>query len=118
MNTIGVTKAELYIDGTLASTITSSPYIFNSPATLGAGAHVVKVTAYDHYGDTGSAQINAIIGSPCKSASDCPSNKDVCIAGRCMLGPGQPGGLGATCTNGGDCDSGAVHERRHEHRTA
>ncbi len=106
MNTIGVTKAELYIDGTLASTITTTPYIFNAPATLGPGTHAVKVTAYDHYGDTGSAQINAIIGTPCKSASDCMNSSDVCIAGRCLLGPGQPRGLGATCMNGPDCDSG------------
>jgi len=90
----------------LTTTATSAPFIFNSPMTLGAGAHVVKVTAYDHYGDTGSAQVNAIIGSPCQSASDCMNSNDVCIAGRCLLGPGQPGGLGATCMNGPDCDSG------------
>jgi hypothetical protein len=41
-----ITKVEFYVDGTLASTATASPYTYTA-ANLGMGSHVFKARAYD-----------------------------------------------------------------------
>ncbi len=99
----GVLKADLTVDGMPSGEITSSPYVFNAPATLAPGAHTVAVTGYDIHSNKTTATITAIIGSPCTKASDCPVNTDYCIGGRCVPGSSVPGGLGATCTDSTQC---------------
>jgi uncharacterized protein (TIGR03382 family) len=102
----GITKAELYVDNTLTMTITSAPYAFNAPATLGDGTHRVEVRGYDLQITSGSGMISVIIGKPCGKPSDCPMSTDTCVGGRCVPGPGVQGGLGQPCMKGTDCASG------------
>jgi hypothetical protein len=99
----GVMKADLTVDGMPSGSITSSPYVFNAPATLAPGAHNVVVTGYDIHSNKTTAMITAIIGNPCTKASDCPGNSDYCIGGRCVPGSGVPGGLGSMCATSTDC---------------
>jgi hypothetical protein len=99
-------KAELRVDGTLVLALTSQPYAFNAPSTLGNGSHTVEVTGYDNQGVTGKKQISVYIGAPCQKPADCPVNTDTCIGGRCVPGPGVQGGLGMKCTDGTQCASG------------
>lgn len=55
---VGVTKVELYIDGVLKSTDTTSPYSFSvNSATLSSGAHNFQTKAYDAAGNVGSSTL-------------------------------------------------------------
>ena len=105
-NRIGISKAELRVDDQLVLTIMQPPYSFNAPDTLAPGTHHVEITGYDHYGATGKAAIDIIIGSPCTKPGDCPDLTQTCVGGRCVAGPGTQGGLGSPCTMGTDCSSG------------
>ncbi len=101
-----VGKAELYVDNTLVKTLTTKPFAFNAPDTLGDGTHMVKVTGYDIFNTPASATVQVVIGKPCDKPSDCPTNTDTCIGGRCVPGPGVQGGLGMSCTDPTQCSSG------------
>jgi uncharacterized protein (TIGR03382 family) len=102
---VGVTMAELRVDGTLTQTLMSSPYNFNAPTTLHDGAHHVEVTGYGVSGMSTMAAVDVVIGKPCSKPSDCPDATDTCVAGRCVPGPGAPGGLGQPCQTNTDCAS-------------
>ena len=103
---IGVTGAELDIDGMKIASASAPPYVWNTPTSLAAGNHKITVIGSNHYMKTGMATVTAYIGAPCMKDSDCPDSTEVCIDQKCVLGPGQPGGLGATCTDNTMCDSG------------
>lgn len=67
---VGVTKVEFYVDNTLKSTDTASPYAYSwdTSATTNAG-HALKVVAYDAKNNSKQAQINvsvnnAVVPSP------------------------------------------------------
>lgn len=56
---IGVTKVEFYLDGTLRSTDTSSPFVWNFDTnTTSTGAHVIEARAYDAANNIGTTSIN------------------------------------------------------------
>lgn len=63
---VGVTKVELYIDGTLTRTMTTPPYSFTlTTTTLALGAHTLNGKAYDAAGNVGtSTNIGIIIINP------------------------------------------------------
>ena len=103
---VGVMMAEARVDGMLVGTLPKGPFAWNAPVALAPGSHTVEVTGYDIFGSVAKRTITAIIGDPCDSASDCPKDTDVCVGGRCVAGPSATGGLGTTCTTGGDCASG------------
>jgi thermitase len=53
---VAVTKAELYVDGVLASTMTASPYLFSWDTTKVAnGSHTLQTKAYDAAGNVGTS---------------------------------------------------------------
>ncbi|MEZ4359042.1 MAG: M4 family metallopeptidase [Kofleriaceae bacterium] len=56
-----VHKVELWIDGTLAQTLTAAPYSFTTDTNLAAGAHTVELRAYDAFNVT-SSTANVTIG--------------------------------------------------------
>jgi hypothetical protein len=102
-----IKKVELRVDNVLVDPVlTTQPYAFSAPSTLGDGTHHVEVTAYDSHGTPGKQAIDVTIGPPCGSASDCPLDTDACIGGRCVPGPGVAGGLGMPCTTGAQCAEG------------
>jgi hypothetical protein len=101
----GVDRVELYIDNQLRDTGNVPPYIFNAPNDLSEGGHVVRVTGYDSFGTAGSDEIDVVIGEPCGGDDDCAGD-EACVDGRCVLGPGSPGGLGEPCESGANCASG------------
>ena len=57
----GVARVEFYLDGTLQSTDTSSPYAWSWNTTTSAnGAHAVSSTAFDAAGTSGSSSPGAV----------------------------------------------------------
>jgi secreted trypsin-like serine protease len=112
---VGVTKAELLVDGAVISTKTAAPYDFQ--VNLAAGTHTIQVTGHDAAGNKGSSSVSVSLdagatpspapspdpspapapaageyGAPCQTASDCTS-------GLCAEDPGFEGKY---CTQG--CD--------------
>ncbi|MBL0220697.1 MAG: hypothetical protein IPQ07_43370 [Myxococcales bacterium] len=106
MDDIGASKAELRIDGNLVSTLTSAPWVWNAPATVGQGTHTIKVTGYDIGNTPAEASVSITIGAACKKPGDCANDTDTCVDGRCVAGEGVTGGLGSTCTKNEECKSG------------
>jgi len=50
----GVTKVEIYVDGTLRATDTSTPYTFKmNTKPCGKGTHGINAKAYDGAGNSG-----------------------------------------------------------------
>ena len=58
---IDVTRAELYIDGELVSTIENQPWVFNAPTNLRPGERIVEVRGYDDLGTPGTATVRVIV---------------------------------------------------------
>ena len=102
----GINHVELRVDNVLVLTVTSTPYVFNAPATLAPGAHHVEVTAYNMHNVAQKTAIDVYIGEPCSKPADCPNTMLTCVGGRCVAGPGTQGGLGEVCMHGTDCASG------------
>ncbi len=101
-----VAEVALTIDNAAIISTKVTPYIFNSPSSLGPGTHHVTVTATDNLGMTGTASVDVTIGDPCTKPGDCPTSTDTCVAGRCVPGEGVQGGLGSPCANNSVCNSG------------
>ena len=102
-----VASAELRVDGALIQSATTArgPYAFTGPGALADGTHTIEVTGYDNLGTPGRARVQVIVGAGCKAAADCPADTATCLGGRCVAGPGAPGGLGESCTAQTDCKS-------------
>lgn len=105
----GIARADLYVNDELVQSLTTGPFAFNAPATLGEGTHRVRVVAVDSQGTSGSsATVSVIIGEPCETPADCsPQGEEMtCVDGRCVPGEGAPGGLGTECEDNAQCASG------------
>ena len=101
---IEVGRVELWVNDQLIGTVDHAPYTFSVPSTLADGVQRVEVRAFDIYEAQSTAEIQVVQGRPCQSAQECPDD-DTCVDGRCVLGPGAPGGLGSTCAANEDCAS-------------
>jgi hypothetical protein len=107
----GIGSVTGYIDNSMTpnlspTAITTAPYAFNAPTTLTDGTHTIRMVATDIYGTQAEATVQVVIGEPCTKPADCPNDTDTCIGGRCVTGPGVPGGLGSMCQSGPECNSG------------
>jgi MYXO-CTERM domain-containing protein len=102
---VEIDRVELWINGQKIATAAEAPYRFAVPATLTDGVQQIQARAYDLYDSLATAEIEVTQGEPCRSAEQCPSDQ-TCVDGRCVLGPGSPGGLGETCSRNEDCWSG------------
>ena len=104
----GVASVSLAIDGQTIDTITSPPYVFDTPATLADGAHTLLVRAVDAREAEGTAEIQITIGAPCETPADCEAQGDdlTCVGGQCVPDEGADGGLGDPCADDSECLSG------------
>ena len=61
---VGVTKVELYVDGTLYTSTTASSFNFSwNSTTKTNGSHTLMVKAYDAAGNTGSASVSVNVSN-------------------------------------------------------
>lgn len=104
----GIRQVDLLIDGQVSTTLLSPPWAFNAPVSISAGGHVVEVRALDLAGTAGSDSVEVLVGPPCDTPGDCSAlgETHTCVGGRCVPGPGAPGGLGEDCDAPSDCVSG------------
>ena len=104
----GISQVVLLVDNQIAGTLLSPPWAFNAPTTLGTGSHRVEIRATDLNGTSASDVVDVVIGEPCSRPGDCAGVGEnyTCVGGRCVPGPGAPGGLGEDCASGAECSSG------------
>jgi MYXO-CTERM domain-containing protein len=105
MDNSPIQRVDLYINGQLIHSTNLPPYVFNAPTDISNGVHRIEVRAVDALDYVGTTRINVVQGAPCNSAGDC-GDAETCVDGRCVAGPGTPGGLGETCASNEDCVSG------------
>lgn len=94
---------ELWVDGTLADTLTAEPWVFTAP-DLAQGPHAVEVHAIDTTNMSATTAISIDQGPACTASGGC-AGTDVCVAGGCIPGPDEPGGLGSICHEAHECIS-------------
>lgn len=72
---VGVAKVELYVDGALLGTDTSSPYEFSwNTTTVADGSHTLQSKAYDAAGNVGSSSSVSVTVSNSTSTTELISN--------------------------------------------
>ncbi|NVB84923.1 MAG: PEP-CTERM sorting domain-containing protein [Kofleriaceae bacterium] len=102
MSQLSVTTASLKVDGTQAQTIgQGDPHVFNTPATLTGGDHLVAVDAMDTGSRSMSSSITVHVMAACSASAPCETGH--CLGGYCLPGASVDGGLGATCDSNDDC---------------
>jgi MYXO-CTERM domain-containing protein len=102
---IQIDRVELLVNNQLVATVTEPPFAFTVPPSVSDGVQQVQVAAYDIYEAVSRDQIEVVQGVPCDAADECLT-EETCVDGRCVLGPGTPGGLGESCTANEQCASG------------
>lgn len=103
---IGVLRVEFLVDGTLVGTARQAPFAFAAPRHLANGLHRVEAVVFDYYGTATSSTIDVVHGAACASQADCDDASLTCVSGRCVMAPGQQGGLGEACATNRECASG------------
>ncbi len=100
---VKVVKVELIIDGTVVGEATAPPFKIAAPEDLALGSHTIEARATDIQDVVATSPAVIVeLGPPCTASAGC-ADGDVCVMGVCVVGPGEPGGLGATCTSAAEC---------------
>ncbi len=113
MSQLTVTKAVLGVDGTGTSTVTTGDLVFTAPASLAGGDHVISVDASDSANRTYGGQITVQVTAACDANTPCATGK--CLGGYCLPDSSVTGGLGASCSDGGECITGVCGEDGSDH---
>jgi hypothetical protein len=107
-----IAKLELSVDGMPVDTSmidtfnAPQPWVFHAPASLASGMHHIEATAWDPQQTRTTTTLDVVQNPPCNASTPCPGATDACVGDRCVPGPGEPGGLGETCSFTTDCQSG------------
>jgi hypothetical protein len=102
---IDVDRVELWINNQMIQSLDAPPFTFVVPPSLADGVQMIQARAYDVSETQATASVQVTQGAPCASAAQCLTDQ-TCVDGRCVLGPGAPGGLGQACVGNDDCASG------------
>ncbi len=102
-----VAKVEIAIDGTVAATLTTAPYKLTTDASLAAGSHTIKATAYDAVNQA-SDSITVTVEAACPAT--CPSGES-CQNGTCQP---DPNGSGSGSNGDNGASSGCGCSSRHD----
>jgi len=101
----GVQEVDISLDGSAFPPLTTAPYTETTQMTLSKGNHHVDAICGTNNQATATASADFLVGDACTADSDCMMDY-ICYEQACVAGPMAMGGLGATCTNNGDCNSG------------
>ncbi|HTR51860.1 MAG TPA: S8 family serine peptidase [Kofleriaceae bacterium] len=86
--------------------VTAAPYTISAPPTLPDRGYVIVVTCTTSSFAQATQGVAVTQLPGCTGDADCPDAIDVCYLGACISGSAGPDGLGASCLNNTDCDSG------------
>jgi uncharacterized protein (TIGR03382 family) len=111
---LSIKSSALAIDGTTSQSITQTPLVFDTPASLAGGDHKITVSATDSGSRSFSADVNVHVVASCASGGAC-ANDFKCLGGYCLPSASVPGGLGATCADGAGCITGTCGTDGNEH---
>jgi MYXO-CTERM domain-containing protein len=100
---VKVTKVEILADDKVVTSLTSAPY--NSPVTLKAGIHLIKVVGYDAAGNKGDASVSVTVSSSGTGGTPSPDDPDTQDPGTQTPSTTGAGKFGATCEAPKDCQS-------------
>jgi uncharacterized protein (TIGR03382 family) len=84
----GVDEVELWIDGALAATADSEPFVFTTPRALVDGDHTLELRAIDAGGAVGSEVRTVVVSRPSPVASPATPADDDAPAGGCAASGG------------------------------
>ncbi|MBV8758644.1 MAG: hypothetical protein JO257_15265 [Deltaproteobacteria bacterium] len=101
----GVAEVDIYVDGALAVALPSAPYTYPTPMALTKGPHHMEAVCGGTGHNSAIAKSDFLIGDPCMTDTDCMTGY-ICYGNACVAGPMATGGLGSTCKNNSDCQSG------------
>lgn len=95
---VGVTKVQLWVDGSNVSSKSNPPWNFTTDSSLAAGNHSIELRAFDGSSNMSNAQVSVTIdtGNDPNNPND-PNDPN---------NPPTGGDLGTACTGGTDCNSG------------
>ena len=113
----GILQVAYYADGALVGTATTAPYAVTwSTASVGAGSHTLKATAWDKLGNPASTSIGVTVAPTTgglatynsgSRAPGCFTFGAACDSGTLLMGrgplgpePNSPNTLGGTCADG------------------
>jgi hypothetical protein len=102
-----VARVEVELDGRPIGERTGRPFVFDTPVDLAPGDVEIVVRAFDRDGIPGQNRIRVQL-APCDADAACGDDYE-CVAGRCVLGPGRPGGLGESCRSDAECSGELCH---------
>jgi MYXO-CTERM domain-containing protein len=107
LDNVGVTSAEVFVDGAAAATKSQAPWAF--PVELTPGQRTIKVVAKDAAGNAGEASVTITVqkpgekapyGSPCNGPADC-------VSGLCAGWGGQQAFCTQLCDTTQPCPAGS-----------
>ncbi|RMH44006.1 MAG: hypothetical protein D6689_03655 [Deltaproteobacteria bacterium] len=110
-----VTEVSLVVGGQPSGTLTTRPYVFNTPDGLADGPVTIEARAVDNRGDAAVARITVVLDSSCRGDSDCGPGQ-MCDGGACVDRPPGEGELGDPCEGNADCRSGMCARSGDEQR--
>jgi hypothetical protein len=95
------------LDGVaVGQALRAPPFDVRTAKTTPAGEHTVEIVATDFYGASTSVIRTITVKADCTGAATGCGSGELCLDGRCIAGPTQPGGLGTTCSGNAECASG------------
>jgi MYXO-CTERM domain-containing protein len=106
MSQLSIKQASLQIDGASADSTDGTPLVFQAPAQLAGGDHVVAVNATDAGARTFGGQVTVHVTPTCGTDGKCDDGLK-CLGGYCLPGADIAGGLGAECTSNDACITGS-----------
>jgi subtilisin family serine protease len=84
----GIVNVELWIDGVLSTSVSSSPFSFTwNSAGIANGTHTLSVKAYDPAGNVGQASISVSVSNPTIADTQPPTDVIMQPLGGSKLGP-------------------------------
>ncbi len=100
---LDVHDGRVSIDGNLVEQLDKSSILaWNAPADLTGGSHSVEVAVTDAGGRAAMASVNVNVMTSCANGEAC-ADGTTCFQGLCTPGANEIGGLGATCSDNGEC---------------
>jgi hypothetical protein len=86
--------------------VTVPPYTIAAPTSLPDRSYTIAIACSTSSGAQTTRAVSVTQAPGCSADADCPGATDTCYLGACIAGNAGADGLGASCRDNSDCDSG------------